>query len=188
MAFPFLGALEYYELTGDKEYLSFAGEIMKNLYRTQKEWPELGGFIHNLYSHDPEEGARQDEYGGSPFMTGLLLEAIVKYHQVTNSNIAKESIFMALDWLAKDCLAPEGDTFIYLTADVFKDEGHPDLNMLIVHAFGYGYKISGYTRNDYLDLGKKVFERGANSARLGDRKHFNQNYRSSGHFLAYIKR
>ncbi|MFA5143012.1 MAG: hypothetical protein WC522_02425 [Candidatus Omnitrophota bacterium] len=188
MAFPFLGALEYYELTGDKEYLNFASEMMKNLYRTQKEWPEKGGFIHNLYSHDPEEGARKDEYGGSPFMTGLLLEAIVKYHQLTNSNIAKESIFMALNWLMKDCLAPDGDSFIYLTCDASRNEGHPDLNMLTVHAFGYGYKISGYQRKDYLEMGKKLFERGMNDARLSDRKHFNQNYRSSGHFLAYISK
>lgn len=188
MSFPLLGVLEYYELTGDKEYLNFASEMMKNLYRTQKEWPEVGGFIHNLYSHDPEEGARQDEYGGSPFMTGLLLEAIVKYHQLTNSNIAKESILMALDWLAKDCLAPSGDSFVYLTCDKWMGEGHPDLNMLIVHAFGYGYKISGYERKDYLELGQKLFECGMNNARLSDRKHFNQNYRSSGHFLAYIDR
>jgi len=186
MAFPFLGVVEYYELTGDKEYLNFASEMMKNLYRTQKEWPDRGGFIHNLYSHDTEEGARRDEYGGSPFMTGLLLEAIVKYHQITNSNIAKESIFMALDWLTNNCLAPSGDSFVYLTCDKHRGEGHPDLNMLIVHAFGYGYKISGYSRKDYLELGQTLFERGVNSARLSDRKHFNQNYRSSGHFLAYI--
>jgi hypothetical protein len=187
-AFPLLETMAYYELTGDKEYLKYAGEIVQNLYKTQAEWPERGGFIHNLYSHDPEEGARRDEYGGSPFMTGLLLEGIVKYHQLTGSNIAKDSIFRALDWLMSEAIAPDGDTFIYLTCDALRDEGHPDLNMLLVHAFGYGYKISGYARNDYLELGKKLFDCGANNARLGDRKHFNQNYRSSGHFLAYIDR
>lgn len=188
VAFPFLGMISYYELTGDKEYLEASQEIMKNLYRTQKEWPKRGGFIHNLYSHDPEEGARKDEYGGSPFMTGLLLEAIVKYHQLTNSDIAKDSIFRALNWLMKECLSTDGDSFIYLTCDKCKGEGHPDLNMLVVQAFGYGYKISDYQRKDYLDMGKKLFKRGMNSARLSDRKHFNQNYRSSGHFLAYINR
>jgi len=188
VAFPFLGAITYYKLTGDAEYLEYAREVMQNLYKTQREWPEKGGFIHNLYSHDPEEGARRGEYGGSPFMTGLLLEAIVKYHRLTNSNIAKDSIFRALDWLMNEAVAPDGDTFVYTTADKNKGTGHPDLNMLIVHAFGYGYKISGYTRTDYLEMGKKLFERGANNAHLGSRKHFNQNYRSSGHFLGYISR
>ncbi len=185
-AFPFLGIAVYYELAGNQEDLEYTNKIMQNLYRTQKEWPQKGGFIHNLYAHDPEEGARKDEYGGSPFMTGLVLEAIVKYHQITKSEIAKDSIFMALDWLIKDCLAPDERSFIYLTCDNSRGRGHPDLNLLIAHAFGYGYKISGYTRKEYLELGKKVFEEGVNKAYLGDRKHFNQNYRSSGHFLAYI--
>jgi len=88
VAFPFLGIVSYYELTGDEDYLAIAKTYMKNLYKTQQQWPGRGGFIHNLYSHDPDEGARKDEYGGSPFMTGLLLEAIVKYHKLTNSNIA----------------------------------------------------------------------------------------------------
>ena len=187
-AFPLIGMMTYYEISGDKEYLKACNEIVKNLYRTQMQWPGRGGFIHNLYSHDPEEGARPDEYGGSPFMTGLLLEGIVKYHYYTGSDVAKRSIFNALDWLMNEAVAPSGDAFVYTTADVNKDEGHPDLNMLIVHAFGYGYKISGYTRTDYLELGKKIFDCGANNARLGDWKHFNQNYRSSGHFLAYIYR
>ncbi|MBU1062539.1 MAG: glycoside hydrolase family 127 protein [Candidatus Omnitrophica bacterium] len=187
-AFPFLGMVEYYKLTHDEEYLNLASKFMENLYKTQKEWPERGGFIHNLYSHDPEEGARRDEYGGSPFMTGLLLEAIVEYHRLTGSEIAKESIFMALDWLMKEGLTSEGDSFYYTTADAQKSKGaHPDLNLLIVHAFGYGYKISGYTRKDYLDAGKRMFRRGVKSAFLGSRKHFNQNFRSSGHFLAYIE-
>lgn len=187
-AFPFLGIISYYELTGDKNYLIAAKNIMRNLYRTQNEWPDRGGFIHNLYSHDPEEGARRNEYGGSPFMTGLLLEAVVKYHQVTNSNIAKDSIFKALDWLMNQALAPDGNSFVYTTAVQNKNEGHPDLNLLIAHAFGYGYKISGYTKKEYLDFGSKIFNYGANNAFLGNRKHFNQNYRSSGHFLAYIEK
>jgi len=187
-AFQFLGILTYYELTLDKEFLKIADEYMKNLYRTQLEWPERGGFIHNLYSHDPEEGARPDEYGGSPFMTGLLLEPIIEYHRLTGSDIAADSIFRALDWLIKEGLVDSGDSFRYSTADINKDsDGEPDLNLLIVHAFGYGFRMSGYQRRDYLTIGCKVFERGIREAYLGDRKHFNQNYRSSGHFLAYIK-
>ncbi|RKY41056.1 MAG: hypothetical protein DRP76_00705 [Candidatus Omnitrophota bacterium] len=185
-AFPFLGIITYYELTGNKEYLKIAQQFMQNLYRTQLQWPDRGGFIHNLYSHDPEEGCQPDEYGGSPFMTGLLLEAIIKYHRITNSNIAKDSIFRALDWLMKEGLAPDGKSFVYLTCDKYRDSGCPDLNLLIAHAFGYGYKISGFKRRDYLEVGKRIFEYGVNNAYLGNRKHFNQNYRSSGHFLAYI--
>jgi hypothetical protein len=120
-------------------------------------------------------------------MTGLLLEGIIEYHKCTNSNIAKESIFKALDWLMKDAVSPDGNSFVYLTCDKCRNEGCPDLNLLIAHAFAYGYKISGYTRKDYLEMGNRIFEEGVNKAYLGSRKHFNQNYRSSGHFLAYIR-
>lgn len=186
VAFPFLGAITYFELTGEQEYLQYCSEIMKNLYKTQLQWPERGGFIHNLYSHDPEEGARKDEYGGSPFMTGLLLEAVIKYHKLTNSNIAKDSLFRALDWLIAEGLSPDGKSLVYLTCDKHKDGAYPNLNLLLVHAFGYGYKISGGERKDYLKVGRELFECGIQKAYLGNPKHFNQNYRSSGHFLAYI--
>ncbi|MDE2028042.1 MAG: hypothetical protein KGJ11_05845, partial [Candidatus Omnitrophica bacterium] len=187
VAYPFLGVIAWYELTGDPDYLKLSGEYMKNLYRTQMEWPSRGGYIHNLYYHDPTEGARPDEYGGSPFMTGLLLEAVIKYHQLTDSPIAADSIFRALHWLIHEGLANSGDTFKYTTADCYADsDGTPDLNLLIAHAFGYGYKISGYKEQQYLDVGIKVFDRGIKDASLNDGKHFNQNYRSSGHFLAYI--
>ncbi|MDE1921764.1 MAG: hypothetical protein KGI24_10065, partial [Candidatus Omnitrophica bacterium] len=110
-AYPFLGAINWYEMSGDPEYLKLSGEYMKNLYRTQLQWPSRGGFIHNLYNADPSEGARPDEYGGSPFMTGLLLEAVIDYHQLTASPIAADSIFRALHWLIHEGLAYSGDTF-----------------------------------------------------------------------------
>ena len=186
-AFPFLGVLAYYEMTGEARFLQTAKEYMQQLYKTQQEWPERGGFIHNLYAHDTEEGARPDEYGGSPFMAGLLLEPIIEYHRLTGDETAARSIFMALDWLMNEGLADDGSTFLYMTSDNFRGEpGQPDLNMLIAHAFGYGYRLSGYTRTDYLELGTRVFRHGIQDAYLGKRKHFNQNFRSSSHFLAYI--
>lgn len=186
-ASPLLGVVSYYEMSGEDRYLQLAKQYVDNLYRTQQEWPERGGFIHNLYAHDTEEGARPDEYGGSPFMTGLLLEGIIRYHQLTGDETAARSIFMALDWLMNEGLAPDGSSFLYLTSDNYRSEpGQPDLNMLVAHGFGYGYKLSGYARTDYLELGTRLFQRGIQDAFLGKRKHFNQNFRSSGHFLAYI--
>lgn len=187
VAFPFLGILTYYELTQDPAYLKIADEYMQNLYKTQLEWPSRGGFIHNLYAHDPEEGARKDEYGGSPFMAGLLLEPIVKYHQLTGSDMAADSIFRACDWLINEGLTDSGNAFKYLTADAYLDsDGDPDINLLVVHGLAYAYRLSGYSDARYLKAAQKVFQRGVKDAYLEKQKHFNQNYRSSGHYLAYI--
>ena len=188
-AFPFLGILAYYGITGDPVYRAAADGIMENLYKLQRQWPGRGGFIHNLYAHDTEEGCRPDEYGGSPFMTGLLLEAVIDYHRLTGSDTAARSIFLALDWLMREGLAGSGDTFLYLTCDMHRQdqEPTPDLNFLIVHAFGYGYRLSGYQRQEYLALARKLLDRGVHDAFLKNRKHFNQNFRSSGHFFAYVR-
>jgi len=187
-AFLFLGLLTYYEMTGDEKYLELSEKYMQNLYKTQLQWPGRGGFIHNLYAHDPEEGARKDEYGGSPFMTGFLLEPIIKYHRLTKSPIAADSIFRALEWLIKEGLSPTKDAFRYLTAGKYiHDRGQPDLSPLVVHAFGYGYKMSGYKDKKFLDIGMKVFLRSVDEGFVERRKHFNQGFRSSGHFLAYIQ-
>ena len=64
--------------------------------------------------------------------------------------------------------------------------GEPDINLSVLHAFGYGYKLSGYQRQEYLEVGQKLLARGVKNAYVAKRKHFNQNYRSSGHYLAYI--
>ncbi|MCK5215239.1 MAG: hypothetical protein KAR05_07800 [Candidatus Omnitrophica bacterium] len=183
-----LGVVTYYEMTLEDKYLDLATQYVDKLYQTQMEWPSRGGFIHNLYAHDPAEGARLDEYGGSPFMTGLILEGIIKYHQLTGSEKAADSIFRAIDWIINEGLVSSGDAIKYMTSDKYLNyEGEPDLNLLVVHALGYAYKLTGYQNQEYLDVGMKLFERGVEEAYLKKRKHFNQNYRSSGHFLAYIK-
>lgn len=120
-------------------------------------------------------------------MTGLLLEGLIKYHRLTGDETAARSILRAVNWLMDEGFAPDGQTFRYLTADKYKNEpGAPDLNLLIVHAFGYAYRLSGYAHSDYLEAGIRILQRGIKDAYLKDRKHFNQNFRSSGHFLAYI--
>lgn len=187
MAFPFLGFISYYEMTLNSEYLELANRFMDNLYKTQLQWPNRGGFIHEMHAHDSDEGGRPGEYSGSPFMTGLLLEAVIKYHQITGSEKAKDSILRAVNWLIDEGLDEQGDAFLYLAVDYFKGtRGKPDLNMLILHSLGYAYRLSDYQEQRYLDVGQKVFYKGLKEGRANQRKHFNQQFRSSGHYLAYI--
>ena len=109
--------------------------------------PDAGGqrrraWVHNLYDHDPSEGCAQSDYGSSPWMSGLLLEAIIKYHKLTNDPVARESILMAVDDLRARYLATgdyAGVSFIYLGCSAYVD-GTPDLDNLISHAFGYAYR------------------------------------------------
>ena len=185
--FELLGLVTYYGLTGDKKTLARVKQHVDNLYKTQMEWPSRGGYIHNLYAHDPEEGANPGEFGGSPFMTGLLLEGMIKYHRLTGDDEAADSIFRAVDWLKNEGIASNGKAVKYTTAEKYLDsDGAPDLNLSVVHAFGYAYKIGGCQDKDDLKTGLALLKKGVSSAYMGNRKHFNQDFRSSGHFLGYV--
>ena len=62
---------------------------------------DLGGtaWVHNLYDHDPSECTDSTNWGVSPWMTGLLLEPFIDYHRLTGSNVARQSILWALEYL-----------------------------------------------------------------------------------------
>ena len=184
VAFTLLGLVVYGRMSGDAGYLEAAHPRFENLLRTQAEH-EDGGFIHHLYAHDSEECGTFGEYGGSPFMTGLLFEALITYYEQFGDERAVDSVVQAVDWLYES--GWHGDGFCYLIGCGYGDEdGAPDLNLLIVAGYGFAYWATGDER--HRTRGYEVFDEGVAEAYLGARKQFNQNYRSSGWFLGYLAR
>jgi hypothetical protein len=119
-------------------------------------------------------------------MSGLLLEAIVKYHKLTLDPIARESILMAVDDLRARTLATgdfAGVSFVYLGCPIYTD-GTPDLDNLISHAFGYAYRLTG--SEVYRTLGTALFTTAVTHGVTASHKHYDQQFRSSGHFPAYV--
>lgn len=184
-AFALLGILAHFEATNDVKYLNFVREQVASLRRMQVENGRRA-WVHNLYDHDPDEGCAVGDYGSSPWMSGLLLESVILYHKLTNDPAAQESILMALDDLKARYLAKgdyAGVSFVYLGCSAYSD-GTPDLDNLISHAFGYAYKL---TKNpDYLKVGLDLFNTSVRYGVTATHKHFAQQFRSSGHFPAYI--
>jgi hypothetical protein len=187
-AFILLGLIAYYEATNDIRYLGAAKRRIDLLYKMQVD---NGGtaWVHNLHDHDTAEGRSINDWGSSPWMSGLLLEGIIKFHKLTGDANASRSIFMALDYLMENCLATKGKyagkSFVYLGPSKSAG-GNPDLDNLISHAYAYGYRLSDYTRNDYLDLAKDLFNTSVHFGGVYSPKHFNQQFRSSGHTVFYI--
>jgi hypothetical protein len=189
-AFSLLGLVTYFEATNDVTYLSGAQDRINLLHQMQSD---NGGaaWIHNLHDHDPDysECADEGSWGVSPWMTGLLLEGIIKYHKLTGDYKARQSIFWALDYLMSNCIASgdyAGESFVYLCGcsnPVYTD-GKPDLDNMISHAFAYGYKISG--RIEYRDLALDLFNTSVDHGYIGSAKHYNQQFRTSGHTVAYL--
>jgi hypothetical protein len=184
-AFALNGILAHYEMTGDSRYLDFVRTRIASLQRMQAD---NGGraWVHNLYDHDSSEGCAPSDYGSSPWMSGLLLEAVVKYHKLTGDPVARQSILMAVDDLRARYLATgayAGRSFIYLGCSAYAD-GTPDLDNLISPAFGYAYRLTG--DETYRTLGTALFNTAVQSGVTASHKHYNQQFRSSGYFPAYI--
>jgi hypothetical protein len=120
-------------------------------------------------------------------MSGLLLEAIATYHRLTGDPVASDSILMAVNDLRARYLATgayAGVSFVYLGCSLYTD-GMPDLDNLIAHAFGYAYKLTADPT--YRTLGTSVFNTSVVSGYSWTHKQYNQQFRSSGHFPAYVK-
>jgi hypothetical protein len=184
-AFSLIGIMAHYEATGNLVYANMVRDRIASLHRMQVDNGRRA-WVHNLYDHDPSEGCSPSDYGSSPWMSGLLLEAIVKYHKMTGDPIARESILMAVDDLRARYLATgshAGVSFVYLGCPVYSD-GVPDLDNLISHAFGYAYRLTGSA--SYRTLGIAIFNTSVSHGVTASHKHYDQQFRSSGHFPAYV--
>ena len=184
-AFALIGIMAHYEATGNPAYLDRVRTRVASLHRMQVDNGRRA-WVHNLYDHDPSEGCAPSDYGSSPWMSGLLLEGIVRYHQISGDPVARESILMAVDDLAARYVATgsnAGESFVYLGCPAYSD-GTPDLDNLIAHAFGYAYKLTGAA--GYRTLGTALFNTAVSDGSAASAKHYDQQFRSSGHFPAYI--
>jgi hypothetical protein len=184
-AFALMGIVAQYEATGDTRYLNFAQSRVALLHQMQVENGRRA-WVHNLYDHDPSEGCAQSDYGSSPWMSGLLLEGIIKYHKLTNDAIARDSILMAVDDLRARYLATgsnAGASFVYLGCSAYRD-GTPDLDNLISHAYGYAYRLTGAAT--YRNVGTAVFNTAVAQGVTASAKHYDQQFRSSGYFPGYL--
>lgn len=186
-AFALIGTMAHYEATGDARYLNFARDKVASLHRMQVENGRRA-WVHNLYDHDPSEGCPATAYGSSPWMSGLLLEGIIKYHKLTGDPTARESILMAVDDLRARYLASAGSwagkSFIYLGCTSAYSEGTPDLDNMISHAYGYAWKLTG--NEAYRQLGTALFNTAVAAGVTASHKHYDQQFRSSGYFVGYI--
>lgn len=184
-AFSIIGTLAHYEGTNNSTYINKVKERVASLRQMQVDNGRRA-WVHNLYDHDPSEGCATTDWGSSPWMSGLLLEGIIEYHKLTGDPVAKDSILMALDDLKARYLATgsyAGKSFVYLGCSIYKD-GQPDLDNLISHAYAYGYAITG--NQAYLKVATDIFNTAVSYGVLSDHKHYDQQFRSSGHSVAYL--
>ncbi|MGH7503808.1 MAG: hypothetical protein ACREL7_18935 [Longimicrobiales bacterium] len=129
------------------------------------------------------------------FQTGLFNDAMIRYFEEFEPDPRiVESIQRNTDWMWATQWVPAGGGFKYSEAVCTKpnagatENAAPDLNLLIVNAFGFLYQQLGDPT--YLLHGDEVFHVGIRRAWMGGNalqgnKQFNQQYRSAYRYLLY---
>jgi hypothetical protein len=122
-------------------------------------------------------------YGNKPFMTGMLNDALIRYHTSFEPDARiPDAVKRAVDYMWSANWVPSTQGFLY--QDGACTEGaSADLNQLIVSGFGFVARQTGDA--SYFAKGDAVFNGGVALSYLNSPKHFNQNYSAAFHYLSH---
>jgi hypothetical protein len=175
-AWTILGLLPLYEATGETRYLDAAKAVaavtlahqraMAVKYPNQGAVPGLtGAFVQDRRGAWFDEAESLASGAGSPFMTTLLVEALVRLYADTRDAAYLESATAAAKWVKDGCFVTAKDattvftatpdpaaaddpslrtaTFRYVCRAVDNRTALPALNPMFAHLLGIGWQTTG---------------------------------------------
>ena len=187
MAWAMMALASYYAIEPRPDVLAPLRELVDRTIAWQARG-RSGAFEHDINRVDPEECERGPR-GASPFMTALLVDALMDYHALTGDDRVGGVVARVAGWLAEGALTSDRRAFRYLwgcETDPYDDSGVADLNLMIVPVFGAAYALTGDAR--WIRVGDELADVGVSEIRLTDPKHWNQVMRGFGKYLGYRAR
>ncbi|WP_437280915.1 hypothetical protein WME90_10255 [Sorangium sp. So ce375] len=184
MGWAMMTLSSYYALDPRPELLSMLRGLADRTVAWQQQGAS-GAFEHDLSRADPEECERGPR-GGSPFMTALLVDALMDYHALTGDPRVRDVVARTAGWLAERAITSDRRAFRYLwgcETDAYDDSGSADLNLLIVPVFGAAYALTREPR--WIEVGDALADVGVQEMLVRDPKHWNQAMRAFGRYLGY---
>ena len=109
LGWPIVLVLHAYEATGDKKYLEAATacwQVLKKNVDWKRGWVVRLAKGHCLH---PE----RTRYGNVPFMEGLTVSALARYHRITQDPEVLRAISLGIDQMIRECWMEEDKTFRY---------------------------------------------------------------------------
>jgi hypothetical protein len=109
LGWPIVLVLNAYEATGDKKYLDAATacwEVLKKNLDGERGWVVKLAKGHCVH---PERIC----YGNVPFMEGLLVSALARYHRLTQNPEVLRAISVGIDQMIRECWVEEDKAFRY---------------------------------------------------------------------------
>jgi len=138
LGWPMILVLDAYEATGDKKYLDAARanwEVLKKNIDWEKGWVVRLAKGHCLHED-------RHCHGNVPFMEGLTLCALARYHRITQNPEVLRAISVGIDQMIRECWQEEAGTFSY-TACPLSSRTPYTLFVLSAEAMAYEAKLTG---------------------------------------------
>ena len=132
-----------YRATLDPRYRLAAQMVVEQAIAGQD--PDTGNWDHPLYPN--EDKHRPTCLGGKPWMVGIILEGMKKYHREFGDERVRELILKATDWII-------WSNYVYMTC---KDHEPRPGGATHLTALSYAWELSG--KRFYLDEALSIFAR-----------------------------
>lgn len=151
LGWPMVLVLAAYESTGDPRYLEAAKQNWEVLQKSQD--PQRGWVVELAPGHCLHPpGATQAEqttkfrdqrcHGNVPFMVGLTLSALARYHRITGEPDVLKAITVGIDQMIRECWLEDAKTFRYTACPLSRKDFY-SLFMLGAEAIAYEARLTG---------------------------------------------
>lgn len=151
LGWPTILVLSAYEATGDPKYLEAARrnwESLKASLDPQRGWVVTLASDHCLHPAGSTRQERETKFkdqrcqGNVPFMEGLTLCALARYHRLTGDPEVLKAITVGIDQMIRECWEEDVKTFRY-TACPLSSKRSFGLLMLSAEAMAYEARLTG---------------------------------------------
>jgi hypothetical protein len=151
LGWPTILVLSAYETTGDARYLEAATrnwEVLKQSLDPQRGWVVKLASDHCLHPAGSTRAERDTKFrdqrceGNVPFMEGLTLCALARYHRHTGDPEVLRAITVGVDQMIRECWEEDVKTFRY-TACPLSSKRSFGLFMLCAEAIAYEAGLTG---------------------------------------------
>lgn len=173
LGWPIVLVLNAYDATGDKKYLDAATscwQVLKKNFDPKRGWVVRLAKGHCLH---PERTC----YGNVPFMEGLLVSALARYHRVTRDPEVLQAITVGIDQMIRECWIEEDKAFRY-TACPLSSRKTPYI-CLAAEGMAYESKLTG--NREHL----RILQEGLREAMLRNSSGGGKGFAQMIHFMPY---
>jgi len=174
LGWPMILVLSAYDVTGDKKYLDAATQnwlVLKKNIDWQKGWLVRLAGDHCLHPEGSSREEREKKYrdqrciGNVPFMEGLTLCALARYHRITHDPEVLKAMTVGIDQMIRECWQEDVKTFRY-TACPLSSKAPYGLFLLSAEAMAYEAALTG--NKEHLRILREGFSAAIKSQRGAD--------------------